>query len=41
MVLAVTSYGDTIKFALEKAYANAGLIEYEGRYFRRDIGWEF
>ncbi len=40
-VLAVTSYGDTIKFALEKAYTNAGLIEYEGRYFRLDIGWEF
>ena len=40
-VLAVAAYGDTIKFALEKAYTNAVLIMYEGRYYRKDIGWEF
>ncbi len=40
-VLAVTSYGDTIKYALEKSYTNAALIVYEGSYFRKDIGWEF
>lgn len=40
-VLAVTSYGDDIKAALAKSYANAALINYEGVYYRRDIGWEF
>jgi phosphoribosylamine--glycine ligase len=40
-VIAVTSYGDNIKQALEKSYENALLIEYEGKYYRRDIGFEF
>lgn len=40
-VLAVTSYGETIKKALEKSYENAERIEYEGKYCRKDIGWEF
>ena len=40
-VLAVTSYGDNILQALEKSYGNAALISYEGKYYRKDIGWEF
>lgn len=40
-VIAITSYGDTIKDALETSYKNAVLIEYEGRYYRKDIGYEF
>lgn len=40
-VMAVTSYGDTIHDALSKSYKNAALIEYEGKYYRKDIGWEF
>lgn len=40
-VLAVTSYGDNIKAALEQSYKNAALINYEEKYYRRDIGWEF
>lgn len=40
-VLAVTSYGETIKDALELSYENANAIEYEGKYYRRDIGFEF
>ncbi len=40
-VIAITSYGGTIKNALAKSYENAALIEYEGKYYRRDIGWEF
>jgi len=40
-VIAVTSYGSDIKQALAKSYENAALIEYEGRYYRKDIGWEF
>lgn len=40
-VLAITSYGDDIKQALAKSYENAAHIEYEGCYYRKDIGWEF
>ena len=40
-VLALTSYGDDLREALEGARRNAELIEFEGRYFRRDIGYEF
>jgi phosphoribosylamine--glycine ligase len=40
-VIAVTSYGDNIKQALAKSYENARLIEYEGKYYRTDIGYEF
>ncbi len=39
-VLSVTSYGSTMDEALEKSYRNAPLIEYEGRYYRRDIGYD-
>jgi phosphoribosylamine--glycine ligase len=40
-VLAVTSLGDTLKQALQKSYENAELIHYDGKYCRKDIGWEF
>jgi len=40
-VIAVTSYGDTIKEALATSYKNASRIEYEGMYYRKDIGYEF
>ncbi len=40
-VLAVTSYGATIKDALKKSYENAEVIDYDGKYYRKDIGWEF
>lgn len=40
-VIAVTSYGDTLQEALATSYANAEKIQYEGRYYRRDIGYEF
>lgn len=40
-VLAITSYGDDIKDALNTSYKNAGLIHYEGKYYRKDIGYEF
>ncbi|HXS35176.1 MAG TPA: phosphoribosylamine--glycine ligase [Flavipsychrobacter sp.] len=40
-VIAITSYGGTIKDALTKSYQNAALLEYEGKYYRKDIGYEF
>lgn len=40
-VLAITSYGSTIKDALATSFENAQHIEYEGKYYRRDIGYEF
>lgn len=40
-VLAITSYGDTIQDALAKSYVNAAQISFDGKYYRKDIGWEF
>lgn len=40
-VIAITSYGDTIQDALQQSYENAAHISYEGKYHRRDIGYEF
>jgi phosphoribosylamine--glycine ligase len=39
-VLAVSSWGKTMKEALNTSYRNAGLIDYEGLYFRTDIGFD-
>jgi len=40
-VIAITSYGADLSQALSKSYANAERIGFEGKYFRKDIGWEF
>lgn len=37
-VIAVSAYGDTMDEALEKSFNGANIIDYEGKYFRRDIG---
>ncbi|QXD15968.1 phosphoribosylamine--glycine ligase [Rhodocaloribacter litoris] len=37
-VLAVTALAPDLAGALEKAYRGAGLIRFEGKYYRRDIG---
>jgi len=39
-VIAVSSYGSNKDEALAQSFANARKIEYEGRYFRRDIGFD-
>lgn len=40
-VLAVTGMGPTLEEALTQAYENADKIEFEDKYMRRDIGFEF
>ncbi|MFM2377378.1 MAG: phosphoribosylamine--glycine ligase [Bacteroidota bacterium] len=40
-VLAITSHGETIQEAVRLSLENAGRVEFEGKYYRRDIGWEF
>lgn len=40
-VLAVTAMGSTLKDALSKSIAEADKVQFEGKYFRRDIGYEF
>jgi phosphoribosylamine--glycine ligase len=38
-VLAVTALGPTLREAAEKSRNAAARIEFDGRQFRRDIGW--
>jgi len=40
-VLAITSLGDSISEAVSLSLQNANKIQYEGKYFRSDIGFEF
>ena len=39
-VIAVSSYGKTMNEALEKTYESAEKIEFEGKYYRKDIGFD-
>ena len=39
-VIAVTAYGDSMEEALKNAYATTETINFEGRYFRTDIGFD-
>ncbi|RPH73784.1 phosphoribosylamine--glycine ligase, partial [bacterium] len=39
-VIAVTSFGTTIKNALNASYRNAALIKFEKLYYRKDIGFD-
>jgi phosphoribosylamine--glycine ligase len=39
-VLAVTSFGGNIEDALNKSFVNAEKINFEGKYYRKDIGFD-
>ena len=39
-VLALTSYGNTFKEALAQSYKNVEKINFEGKYFRSDLGFD-
>ncbi len=39
-VLAVNAYGDSLDGALKLAYEKVSLIDFEGKYFRTDIGFD-
>ncbi len=40
-VLCVTAYGESIDEAVQSAVDVMGELDYDGIYYRRDIGWEF
>jgi phosphoribosylamine--glycine ligase len=40
-VIAITSLADDLQTALKTSKSNAEKIQYEGKYYRKDIGWEF
>lgn len=40
-VIAITSFGKDIADALQTSYKNAEQIDFEGKYYRKDIGYEF
>ena len=39
-VLAVSSYGKTMQEALAQSYANALKVDFEGKYYRKDLGFD-
>jgi len=38
--LAISSYGETMNEALACSYKNAQLIEFDGLYYRKDLGFD-
>ena len=39
-VLAVSSYGKTMQEALSQSYVNAQKVDFEGKYYRKDLGFD-
>ena len=39
-VLAITSFGRDIQHALEKSFKNSEKIDFENKYYRKDIGFD-
>jgi phosphoribosylamine--glycine ligase len=40
-ILAITSFGNNVTEAVTNSFANAEKINYAGKYYRKDIGYEF
>ena len=38
--MAVTSFGESMHEALEKSYSSAEKIQFKGKYYRSDIGFD-
>jgi phosphoribosylamine---glycine ligase len=39
-VIAITAFGTDMEAALQEAYENAEVIDFEGKYYRKDIGFD-
>lgn len=39
-VMAITTLNDSMDEALKNAYANAEIVDFEGKYFRKDLGFD-
>jgi phosphoribosylamine--glycine ligase len=39
-VMAITSFGRTIEEALSKSFDNAEKVKFDGKYYRKDIGFD-
>jgi len=39
-VIAITSFADSMPKALENSYKNAEIIDFEGKYYRKDLGFD-
>ncbi|MBI9056953.1 MAG: phosphoribosylamine--glycine ligase [Labilibaculum sp.] len=39
-VISVSSYGENMQAALDNSFKNAELIDFEGKYYRKDIGFD-
>jgi len=37
-VIAISAFGDTMDEALDKSFDGAKIVDFEGKYYRRDIG---
>jgi phosphoribosylamine--glycine ligase len=39
-VIALSAYGDSMQDALKKSYANTKIVDFDKKYFRKDIGFD-
>lgn len=39
-VMAISSFGNTMDEALQQSFKNAGIINFEGKYYRKDLGFD-